>query len=353
MTPTIGTAPVTPREASSRATRSSAASIRGTERRRSLRRHRAHPLAAGLAAAALFLALGFAVAQDAQDAQDTYPLPGDAVYPEGIAVDAAAGVFYVGSANDGTIFRVDIASGETSVFVPAGAASFTTLGMDVDGQGRLWVAGGGSGKIRVYDTATGDLLATVDTPPADATFLNDVVVAKDGTAYVTDSNRPVLFRIGPDMASAESFVDFDGTPVSYEDGFNLNGIDLTSDGRYLITVQSNTGKLFRIGVHDGAVERIDVSAEMIAQTFPGGDGLALHGDHVYVVSNASERIDVIALSQNATKGEKIKTITDPALAFPASASWIDGHLLVVNTQFDTRNGGTPELPFTVARIAVP
>lgn len=81
-----------------------------------------------------------AIAQSAQ----IYNLPGEAVFPEGIAADAEAGVFFVSSTTDGTILQGDIATGEVSVFVAGPQPPFTTIGLDVDSQGRLWVAGGGS-----------------------------------------------------------------------------------------------------------------------------------------------------------------------------------------------------------------
>jgi hypothetical protein len=40
-------------------------------------------------------------------------------------------------------------------------------------------------------------------------------------------------------------------------GFNLNGIDATPNGKTLIAVQSNTGKLFRIDPGTGATRQID------------------------------------------------------------------------------------------------
>ena len=46
------------------------------------------------------------------------------------------------------------------------------------------------------------------------------------------------------------FLDFTGTALQYTAGFNVNGIAATPDGRYLVLAQSNTGKLYRVGVCD-------------------------------------------------------------------------------------------------------
>ena len=77
---------------------------------------------------------------------------------------------------------------------------------------------------------------------------NDLAVTPRGDVYVTDSLRPVLYRIpaGERRTSGVEALpvalDFTGTALQYAPGFNVNGIDATV-GR-LILVQSNTGKLF-------------------------------------------------------------------------------------------------------------
>ena len=140
------------------------------------------------------LSLAF-VALAQTDMPATYELPGESVYPEGIAVDPAGDTFYVTSTMGGTIFKGDVATGEVTTFVEGSEGNtFSTIGLDVDTQGRLWVAGGMSGQIFVYDLETAEQLVALETPEAEATFLNDVVVTSAGDAYVTDSNRPILFR---------------------------------------------------------------------------------------------------------------------------------------------------------------
>lgn len=53
--------------------------------------------------------------------KDVYTLPDDRLFPEGIAYDAASGVFYTGSTISGNILRVNVSTGETSLF-SSGAA---------------------------------------------------------------------------------------------------------------------------------------------------------------------------------------------------------------------------------------
>ena len=301
-----------------------------------------------LAAVTIVTAAALASTALAQDLPDAYPLPGDAVFPEGIAVDAEAGTFYVGATNGGTLYRADIASGEVEVF--AEGTQPTAIGMEVDPYGRLWVAGGPTGNVYVYDTASGDLLGTYATPKADATFLNDLTFARDAV-FVTDSQRPVLFRIGAGetLGELDTFVSFEDTPFRYVDGFNANGIVVAPGGWSLVIVSSATGELYRVGLGDGAVSRVASSAEPVT----AGDGLVLDGSTLYVVRNQLGQVERLTISPSgravAPAGEPIRS---DAFHFPTTAAVHDGSLFVVNSQFD-RQGGTPDLPFEVVRVDIP
>lgn len=213
-------------------------------------------------ALSLVLSLGPGGAALAHEEADVYPLPGEEVFPEGIALDAATGDFFVGSTTDGTIFSSNVSQPgvEASVFSEGGADGRTkAIGMKTDGTGRLFVAGGDTGQMFVYDTATGELIASFDNGQ-EMTFVNDVTLTPDGSAFFTDSMNPELYRVFPDGAGSyemEIYLSFEGTPVRYEEGFNLNGIQSSADGRYLVTVKSATGELFRIDTTTKEVSLID------------------------------------------------------------------------------------------------
>ncbi len=109
-------------------------------------------------ALSLVLSLSLAGTVLAREEADVYPLPGEEVFPEGIALDAATGDFFVGATLDGTIFSSNVSQPGVgaSVFSEGGADGRTTaIGMKTDGAGRLYVAGGDKGQMFVYDTTTG------------------------------------------------------------------------------------------------------------------------------------------------------------------------------------------------------
>jgi Cu-Zn family superoxide dismutase len=289
---------------------------------------------------------------DQADKPTRYILPGDAVFPEGIAFQESTGNFFVGSTTDGTIFRGHVKEEMAEVFLPGGADGRTfATGMKVDRAGRLFIAGGGTGKMFIYDAATGALVDSFSVGTASPTFINDVAVARDGSAYFTDSQRPFLYRVAPDGSGGftfETWIDFTGTALLYQSGFNVNGIVATSNGRYLIVVQSNTGKLFRITIATKEVVEIDLGGA----TFESGDGLLLRGHKLYVVRNAANEIVKVRLSGGYARGRVVSTTTDPSFITPTTIAEARGRLLVVNSQFSNR-GGTPVLPFTVSSIRIP
>lgn len=303
-------------------------------------------------AAALSLPVGGAALAQTSP---SYPLPGDKVYPEGVAYQPTTGDFFAGGTTDGTVFRGNVAAPETEaeVFLEPGTdGRETAIGMKVDADGRLFIAGGDTGKMFVYDTATGALNAAFDNE-AEMTFVNDVTLTPDGSAYFTDSMTPELYRLYPDGAGGyemETFVSFEGTPLKYEEGFNLNGIAATADGRYLITVKSGTGQLFRIDTTSKEVVEIDTGDADLTN----GDGILLDGQTLYVVRNQNELIVPVQLSADYSSGEAGEGFTDDSLMYPTTAAFQDGRLLAVNSQFDVRDeGGAPELPFNLTSIQIP
>ncbi|CCQ15718.1 Superoxide dismutase [Rhodococcus sp. AW25M09] len=287
-----------------------------------------------------------------------YDLPGNGVFPEGIT--AADGTFYVTSTSDGAVFRGTVGSPDVSVFLAGGADGRTgAAGIDVtdddqsDGATYLVVAGGATGKVWVYDADSGDLVATFTNGlGTDATFLNDVAIADNGDAYVTDSRSPALYRIPLEQMTAgtmdgpmETFVNFDGTPFAYGDGFNANGIVENADDSALIVVQSSTGNLYRIDRESKAVTQVDLGGATLAN----GDGMEMDDGTLYVVRNRDGLIATVDLSEDGTTGEVTGEITDASFAYPTTVAAVDGRLLVVNSQFDKR-GEEPVEPFTVSSV---
>jgi sugar lactone lactonase YvrE len=276
-----------------------------------------------------------------------YALPGSNVFPEGIDYWGKTGQYFVSSTGDGSVLRGEIDEPAAAPFA-APAGPFSAIGVRVDKRnGLLYVAGGPTGTVRVIDAVTGALLKTFTSGPGG--FLNDLIVAQNGDVYVTDSFRPTLWRIraGAPAGALEAWLSFASTPLQYTPGFNVNGIVETQGGRYLIIVQSSTGKLFRIDVGTQEVQAIDLGGQLV-----NGDGLEL--DHKTLYAVAAGAIVKVEFDQGFASGTVVSRTTDPSFLSPTTLTLVGKRLLVVNSQFARRNGGLPPiLPFTVSAIDAP
>ena len=311
---------------------------------------------------ALLLTLGLLLVACGSDGDETgassddavWSLPGEEVFPEGVATDPAGGSFYVGSTRDGAVYRGDVdAPGTMEVFLEPGADGRTTVtGLEVDDAGRLFVAGRDSNRFFVYDTSDGGLLAAFTPPRAERTLLNDVAVTSDA-AYITDSFRPVLFRVpldGGEVGELEPWLDLDDTVVGYEAGFNLNGIVASDDGSTLLTVQYNTGDLFRIDTASGGVGQVDLGGAAL----PGGDGLVLDGSVLHVVLGGRSEVVTLQLDDELGSGEVVARTADDAWRAPTTIAAAGDLLLLVNSQLNMAGAdGRPTLPFTVTAVTTP
>jgi sugar lactone lactonase YvrE len=261
---------------------------------------------------------------------DVIPLP-NGWRPEGIATGKGA-TFYVGSLQNGAVYRGDLRTGEGAVFVQ-GVDGRAATGLKAAG-GRLYVSGAATGKAWVYDAMTGVQLKEYQLATgAGGTFINDVVVTKSG-AYFTDSQRAVIYRVPKDLGAAET-IPLTGD-FQFVAGFNLNGIDATRNGKTLVAVQSNTGKLFTIDPATGATKLIDLGGA----TLVNGDGILLHGKTLYVVQNRDNKVAVVKLASGLGSGTVQRTITDSDLDVPTTLARHGKRLYAVNARFTTPAGPT-------------
>jgi Cu-Zn family superoxide dismutase len=260
-----------------------------------------------------------------------YDLPTAGVLLEGIGYDQRAQVIYVSGVNDGgQIYRAEVGDEQLEVWQPGNVDGRTTArGIDVDDLGRVYVAGGPTGRVWVFDR-DGTPLASLAAPAG--TFLNDVWVAADGAAYVTNSNQAEIYRVSEEAGGGwtiERWLDASASiPVVIGPGqFNLGGIVGSPDGRYLVVAQGNVGALWRIELANGAVTAIG------GASVTNADGLVLRGHKLYVVRNFDRRVTELRLSgdfDNATLHDEVVTPADRTFT---TAKLVGGRLLAVDSQF--------------------
>lgn len=284
-----------------------------------------------------------------------FTLPEERAYPEGIALDARTGDAYVGSYTTGAVYRARRGSRAAEVFLPAGTDGRTTAnGLKADLAGRLWVIDSTAG-VDVYDLRTRTLLARFTVPGGGPSFVNDLAIGPDGTAYLTDSSRPVVYRVTPaDLGRARgggATLDaaYDLSAVAPSDGLFLNGIVVDPSGRYLLAVGMTGGGLYRVGTATGSVRQVALDGGDLKH----GDGLELAHRTLWAAHNATHTLSRWRLSPDGTSARLERQFTDTALQTPTTLARTHGRLLVVRSQFDKggpMGPGVPEEPFTVAWV---
>ena len=297
-----------------------------------------------LLAPAVAAALSLLIAAGAVAAASPFPtritLP-SGWSPEGITA-GAGNTIYVGSLAGGGVWAGDVRTGTGDVLVPAWGGAAVGIDYEADAN-RLWVAGGPTGTVRVYDASSGDLLEHYTFSPAG--FLNDLVVTDDAV-YVTDSFNAWLdvIPLGPDDALPDpgdvTMLPLDG--ITFEAGqFNTNGI-VAARG-WLIVVDSFTGGLFRVDPATGEATELSTGGASVAN----GDGLELLGSTLYVVRNQNQLVAAFRLGAGLASATPLGTLTAfDELSVPTTAAFQAGSLWVVNARF-----GIPTTDYWVTRVS--
>ncbi len=245
-----------------------------------------------------------ATGSGASNFPETIALP-NGWLPEGIAI-APGGTFYSGSRANGAVYAGSLRTGEGDILVP-GVAGRVAVGVDYD-SGRLFVAGGGTGDGFVYDAKTGDQLANYHFATAGpGTFVNDVIVTRTA-AWFTESRSAVLYKVplGPNGTPGSTFETVPLTSLgSATPPANSNGIDATPNGKTLIIVQSDPGKLFTVDPQTGVADEIELTGGS-GNVFRG-DGILLDGKTLYVVQNLLNQIAVIELETDLSAGAIVES----------------------------------------------
>jgi len=274
------------------------------------------------------------------------------VLPEGIAPEGIAGgsgtEFFAGSRENGAVYKGDLRTGEgefindPSEFATVRAA----LGMKHDPRRDvLWVSGGPTGQVFVYDADNGDTLAEIQLAETTTTFINDVVVTRE-KAYLTDSFQPVIYAVPLDQwglpNGATETVPLSGDFEFVPGDFNGNGID--SKGDTLILMGSAAASLYTVDPSTGVATSIDLGGA----TVPNGDGILLDGKTLYVVQNFANQIGVIELSSDLSIGNLGDPIISNLFRIPTTVAEFGNSLYAVNARFDVMV--EPDTEYEVVRV---
>jgi len=284
----------------------------------------------------------------ADDWPSVLKLP-DGWLPEGIVV-GDGNILYAGSRRNGAIYAIDLVTGTGRVLYEGRSGGLAT-GLKYDQRtGYIFASGASNGDLNVIDSRTGNRVANYKLAQTSGpTFINDVILTPNA-AFLTDSMRPVLYKVplGVDgqLSTQDDVVVL---PLSgdytHQTGFNLNGIEATANGDRLIAVQTGTGKLFLVDPNTGVTKNIEVPASV------NGDGLLLVDRTLYAVRNggpAPNTVLKIELAPDVLSGRVVDTLTHSGFDSPTTMAMAGNKLYFVNGRFNA--GMAPTVTYTVVSI---
>ncbi len=223
---------------------------------------------------------------------NTFVLP---LLPEGIEYDPNREAFLLSSATGGAISLIRTDGSFSNLIPPAVFNGNGTFGLQIDTlNDRLLAVAANIMDPTVawlfrFDLENATLidsvnLAAVPTSPGlPLNFVNDVTVDKEGNAYVTNSDKGVIYKVDTDGQASLFFEDNSFAPPNPLTQTGFNGIEYHEDG-YLLVVHSVNDRIYKIMI-DNPSDITEVS--LPDGSLRSGDGMFLDGDELVVVSNAA------------------------------------------------------------------
>lgn len=274
--------------------------------------------------------------------------------PESGAYDPVSRAFYVGSATQGSITRVDADGTESLFFEPPPSSSLGTFGLTIDPDARrLWVCVDDtvmmSRSVWTFDMSTGDLeieFALADAAP-DASC-NDIALDSEGVAYVSDSDNPRVYRANVDGEAIEIWAD---DPLLAPPGGALggNGIAVTENDRYVLVSKTlpspSTPPLVRIErTNPENISGVTTTPEITTTT----DGMSFLGGDLYIAGPVSG--ETFRLTSN-DQWQTASIATSMQQAGTSTVRPAEGDLYGIYSDIADRVFGNPLTPpFRIYRI---
>jgi len=241
----------------------------------------------------------------------------------------------------GAIYKGNLRTGEGDYLVlPTGKSA---SGLSYDPRTDYLYAATGNGDftdmgVTVYDASSGDVITEITFGDGTGIVINDCLVTRTGV-YCTDSINPDLYKVVLEKGGR-----LPSTPVvekipmpdfeMVDGGFNANGLVGDFDGRQLVIVNITTGVLYLVDTESGEASAIEIEG---AELFLDGDGLYLDGRTLYILQNFSNKIAVVQLSGDLSRGEFIRNIPGEGeinpLMIATTLIGFGNSLYAINTNF--------------------
>ena len=274
------------------------------------------------------------------------------VYPESLS-SGPDGSLYIGSMK-GIVFRAapgaDVA--EPWIHPSADNGILSLLGVLADGRSHtLWLCSSpssfrsppavGVSALMAFDLKTGARKGAYPLP-APASACNDITIAKDGSAFATDTPNGRIFLLKPGASQLELYAADDRLK-------GIDGIVFGGDGTLYLNIVSK-GQLMRVERGpDGAFK--DLTELKLSQPVAGPDGFRLiSGNRFLLAEGNSGKIDVVTIAGDHADIKVLKSglISPPGVTRIGNVAYgMEGKIVYL---FDPKLKGQDPNPFVVRAI---
>jgi len=280
-------------------------------------------------------------------------LPGTLVYPESIT-STADGTLIVGSLGHGNVMR--IAPGKTTAeeWIKPGTGGLNqVLGVYADEKGKtLWVCSnnleqkGEATSVKAFDLKSGAITGTYPLP-GQGPLCNDIAVAEDGAAYVTDTLQGSVLMLKPGSKNLE---------ISAKDPLLAGADGLAFGDKAILYVNSvTTNKLLRLDLGPDGKSK-SVTELKLSRPVDRPDGMRAIGKHRMLLAENSGKMDIVTFEGTGLQNASIKTIKEglestPGVTATRGMAWIvEGKL---NYRNDPQMKGKDPGKFKMYSIPLP
>ncbi len=257
--------------------------------------------------------LAVALTAYAGDSRTEITLPGTRVFPESIT-STSDGTLIVGSFGHGNVMK--IAPGKTTAeeWIKAGTNGLNTvLGVYADQKNKLlWVcsnklgATGEATSVKTFDLKTG-APKNGYVLPGDGTLCNDIAVATDGTAYVSDTRQGSVDMLKPGATALE---------IAAKDPLLAGADGLAFGDKTTLYVNSVTaGKIVRLtlGANGKSTAIVDLK---LPRKLDRPDGMRAIGKQRLLLAENSGTMSIVTFSGADLQTVELKTLKEGMASTP-------------------------------------
>jgi sugar lactone lactonase YvrE len=251
-------------------------------------------------------------------------VPGATDFPESMSA-SSDGTLYFSSFANGRVWRAKPGEAQASEFIKSGSNGLASaLGVLADDKsntlyvcsddfsaGGIKIPGASTGtSLKLFDLKSGEAKGSIPVP-GQTTLCNDIVAAKDGNAYVSDSFGGQILRLKPGAKEFEIWASDPRWTVPGKP--QLDGIAQLPDGSIYSNLFEGDG-LYRVVMNaDGSAGTI--TKLQTSRPLYHSDGLRAFGDKLLMVEGETKGdLDLITIDGDNARIETVKDGFDGPVA---------------------------------------